>query len=79
MSDTAAALRKSVGRYGVWSVALRAEDPEGRGARAEAAAELEELGFGALWLGGNSSAGHAVPLIEATSRIVVGTSIQSIW
>ncbi|MFK0117009.1 LLM class F420-dependent oxidoreductase [Streptomyces sp. NPDC090994] len=79
MSDTAAALRTSVGRYGVWSAALRAEDAEGRGARAEAAAELEELGFGALWLGGNSFAEHAVPLIEATSRIVVGTSIQSIW
>ncbi|CAL9561621.1 hypothetical protein SUDANB145_04631 [Streptomyces sp. enrichment culture] len=79
MSDTAAALRKSVGRYGVWSAALRAEDAEGRGARAETAAELEELGFGALWLGGNSFAEHAVPLIEATSRIVVGTSIQSIW
>ncbi|MFB7654502.1 MULTISPECIES: LLM class F420-dependent oxidoreductase [unclassified Streptomyces] len=79
MSDTKASLRESVGRYGVWSVQLRAEDPAGAGERAEAAAELEQLGYGALWLGGNSSARHAVPLIEATSRIVVGTSIQSIW
>ncbi|MEV6959731.1 LLM class F420-dependent oxidoreductase [Streptomyces sp. NPDC051207] len=79
MSGTAASLKESVGRYGVWSAALRAEDPDGRGERAEAAAELEELGFGALWLGGNSSAADARPLIGATSRITVGTSIQSIW
>jgi probable F420-dependent oxidoreductase len=40
---------------------------------------LEELGYGALWLGGSSAAANAEPLLEATSRIVVGTSIQSIW
>ncbi|MEU4146250.1 LLM class F420-dependent oxidoreductase [Streptomyces parvulus] len=79
MSDTKASLRESVGRYGVWSVQLRADDPSGAAERAEAAAELEELGYGALWLGGNTSAGHAAPLIGATSRLVVGTSIQSIW
>ncbi|MBQ0829070.1 LLM class F420-dependent oxidoreductase [Streptomyces tagetis] len=79
MSDTRTALRESVGRYGIWSTGLRSEDPAGRAQRAEAAAELEQLGFGALWLGGNSAARHAAPLIEATSRIVVGTSIQSIW
>lgn len=79
MNDTTASLRESVGRYGIWSAQLRAEDPAGAGERAEAAAELERLGFGALWLGGNSTPGHAAPLIEATSRVVVGTSIQSIW
>jgi probable F420-dependent oxidoreductase len=30
-------------------------------------------------LGGSSAAHHAVPLLEATSRLTVGTSIQSIW
>ncbi|WP_432081802.1 LLM class F420-dependent oxidoreductase [Streptomyces sp. WAC 04229] len=79
MSDTKASLRESVGRYGVWSVQLRAEDPAGAAERAEAAAELERLGYGAVWLGGNTSARHAAPLIEASSRIVVSTSIQSIW
>ncbi|RSN51395.1 LLM class F420-dependent oxidoreductase [Streptomyces sp. WAC 04229] len=79
MSDTKASLRESVGRYGVWSVQLRADGPSGAAERAEAAAELEQLGYGALWLGGNTSAAHAAPLIEATSRLVVGTSIQSIW
>ena len=72
-------LKETVGRYGIWSVGLRSEDPDRRGERAEAAAELEELGYGAVWLGGNSSAANAAPLIEATSKLTVGTSIQSIW
>ncbi|MEV0244194.1 LLM class F420-dependent oxidoreductase [Streptomyces sp. NPDC050674] len=72
-------LKESVGRYGIWSVGLRSEDPDRRGELAEAAAELEELGYGAVWLGGNSSAANAAPLIEATSKLTVGTSIQSIW
>ncbi|MFF5366504.1 LLM class F420-dependent oxidoreductase [Streptomyces sp. NPDC013187] len=72
-------LKETLGRYGIWSVGLRSEDPDRRGELAEAAAELEELGYGALWLGGNSSAANAAPLIEATSKVKVGTSIQSIW
>ncbi|MEU3985892.1 LLM class F420-dependent oxidoreductase [Streptomyces sp. NPDC026672] len=82
MSDTTTAPRKvkeQVGRYGVWSVALRSEDPDLRGEITEAAAELEELGFGAAWLGGSSAPRNALPLLEGTSRLVVGTSIQSIW
>ncbi|WP_309061420.1 LLM class F420-dependent oxidoreductase [Streptomyces sp.] len=79
MSDTADIPKQSIGRYGIWSVGLRAEDPSRRGELAEAAAELEELGFGAAWLGGNSAVRHAVPLVEATSTLTVGTSIQSIW
>ncbi|MER7402365.1 LLM class F420-dependent oxidoreductase [Streptomyces sp. NPDC000070] len=73
------ALKETVGRYGIWSVGLRSEDPDRRGELAEAAAELEELGYGAVWLGGNSSAANAAPLIETTSKLTVGTSIQSIW
>ncbi|WP_181797054.1 LLM class F420-dependent oxidoreductase [Streptomyces sp. WELS2] len=73
------ALKESVGRYGVWSIELRAEDPARRGELDEAAAELEELGYGAIWLGGNSTADHAAPLLGATRRVVVGTSIQSVW
>ncbi|MEU0002972.1 LLM class F420-dependent oxidoreductase [Streptomyces sp. NPDC006314] len=71
--------KETVGRYGIWSVGLRSEDPARRGEIAEAAAELEQLGYGAVWLGGSSAARHAVPLLEATSRLTVGTSIQSIW
>ncbi|MFJ3821359.1 LLM class F420-dependent oxidoreductase [Streptomyces nodosus] len=72
-------LKASVGRYGIWSLGLRSEDPARRGELAEAAAELEELGFGAVWLGGSSGVEHAVPLLGATSRLVVATGIQSIW
>lgn len=73
------AVKDRIGRYGIWSAALRAEDPDRRGERADAAAELETLGFGALWLGSSPSALHAEPLLQATERITVGTSIQSIW
>ncbi|MGW0764016.1 LLM class F420-dependent oxidoreductase [Streptomyces sp. NPDC002676] len=73
------ALKELVGRYGVWSPGLRSEDPARRGAIAEAAAELEELGYGAAWLGSSPAPAHAAPLLEATSRLAVGTSIQSIW
>lgn len=76
MSD---ALKETVGRYGIWSAGLRSEDPARQGELAEAAAELEQLGYGAVWLGGNSAARNAAPLIEATSTLTVGTSIQSIW
>ncbi|MBW8816825.1 MAG: LLM class F420-dependent oxidoreductase [Streptomyces sp.] len=73
-------MKETIGKYGIWNGGgLRSEDPSQRGERAETAAELEELGFGAIWLGGNSSAANAAPLLEATSRIAVGTSIQSIW
>ncbi|CAL9465338.1 LLM class F420-dependent oxidoreductase [Streptomyces sp. enrichment culture] len=79
MNEATASLKESVGRYGVWSGQLRSDDPAGTAERAEAAAELERLGYGALWLGGNTAARDAAPLIGATERIVVGTSIQSIW
>ncbi|MGW7819095.1 LLM class F420-dependent oxidoreductase [Streptomyces puniciscabiei] len=77
--STESAFKDRIGRYGIWSVGLRAEDPARRGELAEAAAELEELGFGAVWLGGSSAARHAAPLLEATATLTVGTSIQSIW
>ncbi|MFC9928668.1 LLM class F420-dependent oxidoreductase [Streptomyces sp. NPDC127190] len=79
MSDTPGQLKDTVGPYGIWSAGLRSEDPELRGALADSAAELEQLGFGAVWLGSSPAARHAVPLLEATSTLVVGTSIQSIW
>ncbi|MGW2819453.1 LLM class F420-dependent oxidoreductase [Streptomyces sp. NPDC001443] len=79
MSDALDALKETVGRYGIWSAGLRHDDPARRGELAESAAELEELGFRAAWLGSSSNARHAAPLLAATSRLVVGTSIQSIW
>ncbi|MEW2618760.1 LLM class F420-dependent oxidoreductase [Streptomyces sp. NPDC048106] len=79
MSETTGSLKQRLGRYGVWDVALRDEDPARRGEQEDAAAELEELDYGAIWLGGSSTTANAVPLIEATHHITVGTSIQSVW
>lgn len=68
-----------LGRVGIWSIGLRSEDPARRREILEAAAELEELGYGAIWLGGSPDVSHAIPLIEATHRIVVATGILNIW
>jgi probable F420-dependent oxidoreductase len=64
---------------GIWSSGLRSEDPHVAGEIREAAAELEELGYAAVWLGSSPGVRHAVPLLEATSRIVVATGILNIW
>ncbi|TGN72455.1 LLM class F420-dependent oxidoreductase [Streptomyces bauhiniae] len=81
MSDsTSGSISKAeIGQYGVWSLGLRNEDPGRRGEIGEAAAELQELGYGTAWLGGSSAPVNALPLLEKTDHLVVGTSIQSIW
>ncbi|MFC5754076.1 LLM class F420-dependent oxidoreductase [Actinomadura rugatobispora] len=65
-----------LGRLGVWNIGIRAGDA---GRNREAAAELEELGYGAVWLGGSPAVQEAAPLLEATSRLAVATGILSIW
>lgn len=68
-----------LGRVGIWAVSLRTDDAARRAQVEEAAAELEELGYGTLWLGGSPSPDMAYRLLAATSRVTVGTSILSIW
>ncbi|MDI5971487.1 LLM class F420-dependent oxidoreductase [Streptomyces sp. SL13] len=68
-----------LGRYGIWNSELGGGDASTPGERAEAAQELESLGFRALWLGGSRDVSDAAPLIEATSSLVVATGILSIW
>lgn len=65
--------------FGIFSQELRTEDATRHQYVREAAAELGELGFAAVWLGGSSSVGHAARLIEATTRITVATGITNIW
>jgi probable F420-dependent oxidoreductase len=67
------------GAIGVWSPQLREGDP---GAVAEAAAELEEMGFGTIWVPGREH--HDLEerlhlLLSSTQRITVATGIVSIW
>jgi probable F420-dependent oxidoreductase len=47
----------------------------------ETAAEVEALGYSAIWLGGSPDGelGVVDPLLDATDRIVVGTSIVNVW
>lgn len=73
------ALKDKVGRYGIWNVGLRSEDPDQRAEIVDASAELEQLGYGTVWLGGSSAPVNAVPILEGTSTLTVATSIQSIW
>ncbi len=75
-------LRDRIGRIGTWSSAwsnLQGGATTDASELAEAAAELEELGYGAMWIGGGPPARYAVPLLAATSRTVVATGILSIW
>jgi probable F420-dependent oxidoreductase len=67
------------GRYGVW--VSRRLWPQAAGEVAAAAAELESLGFGSVWIGGSPPDDLALPeaILAATSQLVVGTSIVDIW
>ncbi len=67
-----------VGRVGIW--AFLDAQPMAR-ARA-AAAEIEALGYGALWIPeaiGREVLTHAALLLAATRRLVVATGIANIW
>ncbi|MEU1126007.1 TIGR03620 family F420-dependent LLM class oxidoreductase [Streptomyces sp. NPDC005899] len=76
-SDT----RGTFGRIGIWSGALHGArtDDTGRRAIAEAVAELDDLGYGTLWVGGSPSPEDAVSVVAATRTTTVATGILSIW
>ncbi|HEY0718730.1 MAG TPA: TIGR03620 family F420-dependent LLM class oxidoreductase [Streptosporangiaceae bacterium] len=78
-SDRITALRRNLGRTGIWST-----PPENYGVDpGDLAATVEKLGFGSLWLGGSHLAPDAftglVALLDGSSRLIVGTGIASIW
>lgn len=66
-------MRQELGRYGVFSHRSRLTP--------EVAAEVEQLGYGALWIGGSPSGDLALPqrLLQATTHLVVATGIVNIW
>jgi probable F420-dependent oxidoreductase len=69
----------SLGQVGIWSNRLRYH--EDRAAVADAAAELDELGYGALWLPdiGGDVLGDVEHVLAATRRVAVATGILNIW
>ncbi|WP_405783384.1 LLM class F420-dependent oxidoreductase [Streptomyces sp. NBC_00859] len=67
------------GSIGIWSAALHPADPGDRGEVSDAVAELDELGYGTIWIGGSPSMEEVVPVVDATRRITVATGILSIW
>ena len=67
-----------LGSVGVWSATLRRDRPEVR----EAVAELEQLGYGAIWFPGGPPAGlpeTIQSLLESTRKTVVAPGIVSVW
>lgn len=68
-----------VGRVGIWTAQL---DFQTAAQAREAAAELDELGYGALWVpeaAGREAMSHAALLLGATRRLVVATGVASVW
>ena len=64
---------------GIWTGALRGADPA---EAADAVAELEALGYGAVWIPGFFGEPAHPPLdalLAATERLVVATGILSVW
>jgi probable F420-dependent oxidoreductase len=65
---------------GIWAGELRRGGDEG--ARREAAAELEELGYSALWFPGSQGGAvfeAAELLLQATRSVTVATGILNVW
>ncbi|MFI6697882.1 LLM class F420-dependent oxidoreductase [Streptomyces sp. NPDC050509] len=77
-SDTADRTAR-FGPIGIWSPALHRPAPGDAGGVAEAVAELDELGYGTIWVGGSPSVEEAGAVVGATRRITVATGILSIW
>ncbi|HKA28446.1 MAG TPA: TIGR03620 family F420-dependent LLM class oxidoreductase [Candidatus Binatia bacterium] len=68
-----------IGRVGIWTFSLELQ-PAGRAQ--EAAAEIEALGYGALWIPeamGREALTHAGLLLAGTRRLPVATGIANVW
>jgi probable F420-dependent oxidoreductase len=61
--------------FGIWT-SYRAIGDENAG---EAATLVQELGFGAFWLGGSPKLPTVAPLLEATDSLIVATGIVNVW
>ena len=64
-----------LGRIGVWT----SYRPFGAERAGEAAAIVEQLGYGAWWVGGSPKVPDLRPILEATSTLVAATGILNVW
>jgi probable F420-dependent oxidoreductase len=64
-----------LGRLGTWTTYRRIGEHQA----GEAASLVEELGYTVFWLGGSPRLPSVRPLLEATEKLVVATSIVNIW
>lgn len=64
---------ESLGEFGIWA--------RGSTVSPEVVSELEGLGYSTIWLGDSPAADLKIvdPLLDATERLLVGTSIVNIW
>jgi probable F420-dependent oxidoreductase len=65
----------NIGRIGVWT----SYRPFGAERAGEAARLVEELGYGAWWLGASPHVPDVRPILEATSTLVAATGILNVW
>ncbi|WP_300612667.1 TIGR03620 family F420-dependent LLM class oxidoreductase [Trebonia sp.] len=75
---TTGELRAALGRTGIWMPppAAIGVDPQSYGR------EIEEAGFGSVWVPGVNAPENLAalePLLSASSRLVAGTGIASVW
>jgi probable F420-dependent oxidoreductase len=73
MTQTAGpSLKPALGRFGVWT---------GTPVTPEQAVEIEQLGYGAVWVGASPAADLAFvePILEKTQNLQVATGIVNIW
>ncbi|HVN84805.1 MAG TPA: LLM class F420-dependent oxidoreductase [Candidatus Binatia bacterium] len=69
----------NIGRVGIWTFAL---DLQPAAKAQEAAAEVEALGYGALWIPeamGREAFTNSALLLAGTRRIVIATGIANMW
>ena len=64
-----------IGNIGIWT----SYRPFGEERAGEAAKLVEELGYGAWWVGGSPHVPDIRPILEATSTLVAATGILNVW
>jgi probable F420-dependent oxidoreductase len=60
----------NLGKIGVWRVSRE---------RSDVVAELEALGYGALWVGGSPTVAQIRPFLEQSRTLPIATGIVNVW